>query len=151
MSILVRSILAWSFAEFQIDGSRPSEPWLFCASRRPHRAPPPLDYSISCHCIVYHSSYYIILCHIIVCHIIIYIYTHIYIYICTPTYIYIYIHTHIHTYIHKHIISHHIIPHSESRLTLVELGWHYLSNATCLIRPHVFYVFFVVSRIAIIC
>ena len=30
-------------------------------------------------------------------------------------------------------------------------GWHYLSNATCLIRPHLFCVFFVVSRIVIIC
>ena len=29
--------------------------------------------------------------------------------------------------------------------------WHYLSNATCLIRPHLFYVFVVVSRITIIC
>ena len=32
------------------------------------------------------------------------------------------------------------------------IGWHYLSNATCLIRPcHLFVVFFVVSRITITC
>ena len=31
------------------------------------------------------------------------------------------------------------------------LGWHYLSNATCLIRPHWFYVYFVVSWTVIIC
>ena len=30
-------------------------------------------------------------------------------------------------------------------------GWHYWSNATCLIRPHLFYACFVVSRITIIC
>ena len=30
------------------------------------------------------------------------------------------------------------------------IGWRYLSNATCLIRPHL-YVLFVVSRIIIIC
>ena len=30
------------------------------------------------------------------------------------------------------------------------LGWHYFSNATCLIRPHSFYACFVVSRITII-
>ena len=30
------------------------------------------------------------------------------------------------------------------------LGWHYLTNATCLIRPRLFYGCFVVSRIAII-
>ena len=30
-------------------------------------------------------------------------------------------------------------------------GWHYLSNATCPMRPHLFYACFVVSRIAIIC
>ena len=29
--------------------------------------------------------------------------------------------------------------------------WHYLSNATCLIRLHLFYACFVVSRITIIC
>ena len=32
-----------------------------------------------------------------------------------------------------------------------DLGRHHLSNATCLIRPHVFYALFVVSRITIIC
>ena len=31
------------------------------------------------------------------------------------------------------------------------LGWHYLSDATCLIRPRLFYVLFVVSRITITC
>ena len=31
------------------------------------------------------------------------------------------------------------------------LGWHYLSNASCLIRPRLFYACFVVSRIAILC
>ena len=31
-------------------------------------------------------------------------------------------------------------------------GWHYLSNATCLMRPRLYiYVFFVVSRITIGC
>ena len=31
------------------------------------------------------------------------------------------------------------------------VGWHYLSSATCLIRPHSCYVFFVVSRSTIMC
>ena len=31
------------------------------------------------------------------------------------------------------------------------LGWHYLSNATCLMQPRLFYAFLVVSRITIIC
>ena len=31
------------------------------------------------------------------------------------------------------------------------VGWHYLSNATSLIRPRLFYVCFIVSRITIIC
>ena len=30
-------------------------------------------------------------------------------------------------------------------------GWHYLSNAICLIRPHAFYAFFVASRTTTIC
>ena len=30
-------------------------------------------------------------------------------------------------------------------------GWHYLSNATCLMRPHLFSVFFVVPRVTISC
>ena len=31
------------------------------------------------------------------------------------------------------------------------IGWHYLSNATCLIRPRLFYALFIVSRIIMIC
>ena len=31
------------------------------------------------------------------------------------------------------------------------LGWHFLSDATCLIRPHLFCARFVVSRITPIC
>ena len=34
---------------------------------------------------------------------------------------------------------------------LQSIGWHYLSNATCLIRPHFFYVLFIVPRITMIC
>ena len=34
---------------------------------------------------------------------------------------------------------------------LCVLWWHYLSNATCLTRPHVFYACFVVSRSTISC
>ena len=30
-------------------------------------------------------------------------------------------------------------------------GWHYLSHATCLIRPHLLSACFVVSRITILC
>ena len=30
------------------------------------------------------------------------------------------------------------------------VGWHYLSNATCLMRPHLFCVLFTVSRIIMI-
>ena len=33
----------------------------------------------------------------------------------------------------------------------MSLGWHYSSNATCLMRPHLFYAFFVVSRITMTC
>ena len=32
-----------------------------------------------------------------------------------------------------------------------DLGWLYLSNATCLMRPHLCYACFVVSRSTIIC
>ena len=31
------------------------------------------------------------------------------------------------------------------------LGWHYVSNATCLIRPHLCYALFTVSMITITC
>ena len=34
---------------------------------------------------------------------------------------------------------------------VVPFGRHYLSNATCLIRPHLFYAFFVVSTITMHC
>ena len=32
-----------------------------------------------------------------------------------------------------------------------DMGWHYLSKATCLTRPHLFYASFVVSRVVVIC
>ena len=34
---------------------------------------------------------------------------------------------------------------------LPSLGWHHLSNTTCVIRPLLFYVVFVASRSAMIC
>ena len=37
------------------------------------------------------------------------------------------------------------------RLSQCEFGRHYLSNATCLIRPRALYALFVVSRITVIC
>ena len=33
----------------------------------------------------------------------------------------------------------------------LSFGWHYLSNATCLIRPHLLHSTFIVSRITILC
>ena len=44
-----------------------------------------------------------------------------------------------------------ICPAWPKHQTCAMTGWHYLSNATCLIRPRLFYVLFVVSRIALIC
>ena len=41
--------------------------------------------------------------------------------------------------------------HGLSLWTWTPIGRHYLSNAACLMRPHMFYAFFVVSRITIIC
>ena len=31
-----------------------------------------------------------------------------------------------------------------------EIGWHYLSNATCLMRPRLFHALYIVSRVTII-
>ena len=42
-------------------------------------------------------------------------------------------------------------PTEHSCLQCTSIGWHYLSNATCWIRPHLFYACLVVSRITIIC
>ena len=36
-------------------------------------------------------------------------------------------------------------------VALSSVGWHYLSNATCLIRPHLSYELFIVSRITVTC
>ena len=37
------------------------------------------------------------------------------------------------------------------RFRVALLGWHYLSNATCLMRPRLFYALCIVSKITIIC
>ena len=108
----------------------------------------------------------------------IYIYTHTYVYMCisiyahihTCVYIYIYTHTYVHiihiyreryTYICIYIYIHtytYIIMITTTICTIIIIiiiiavfGSHYLSNATCLIQPHVFYTCFIVSRIIIFC
>ena len=43
----------------------------------------------------------------------------------------------------KRIVSYHVV--------LRCIGRHCLSNATCLIRPHLFYALLIVSRITIVC
>ena len=39
----------------------------------------------------------------------------------------------------------------QAKQTPVLIGWHDLSNATCIIQPHLFYALFRVSRIDMIC
>ena len=56
-------------------------------------------------------------------------------YICVYIYIYIYI----------------VYPRRQRAHSLPSFGWHYLSDATCLMRPRLFYVLFAVSRITVIC
>ena len=80
----------------------------------------------------------------------IYIYTYytpyVYIYICT---IYIYIYIHIHLFIYVCLSDLNLRWHIPTDAPLCELwraiacpnsslGWHNLSNATCLMRPHLF-------------
>ena len=80
-----------------------------------------------------------------------YIYTYIYIYYFVYThlslYIYIYIYTYIYIYIYcmREEISPGLILVTARRLGLQTtswfpsyFGWHYLSKATCLMRPHLF-------------
>ena len=40
--------------------------------------------------------------------------------------------------------------HTASQPARPAFGWHYLSNATCLVRPHAFYMLFTVSKTTII-
>ena len=54
-------------------------------------------------------------------------------YMCVYIYIYTYIHVH------------NLYVHTKLCVCNITFGWHYLSNATCLIRPRVFYACFVVS------
>ena len=79
---------------------------------------------------IYIYTYYIYIYYI---HTYIHTYTYTYTYTCTYTYT---LHTHTHTHIHIHIHIH--------------LRRHYLSSATCLIRPRLFYALFIVSRTTVI-
>ena len=94
----------------------------------------------------------------------IYIYMCVYIYICMYIYIYIYIcicmciHIYMYIYIYMYILSNRY-SRSRSRSHKQSLSQsqsqscagHYLSNATRLMRPRLFYVFFAASRITIVC
>ena len=55
----------------------------------------------------------------------------------------VYMHIYIYIYIYRE--------REREREICIHLGWHYLSNATCLIQPHLFYACFVVSRITTLC
>ena len=44
-----------------------------------------------------------------------------------------------------------IWPRAESGMKDSSTGWHYSSNATCLIQPHMFYALFIVQRITMVC
>ena len=72
---------------------------------------------------------------------------------CTYMCIYVYMYIHIYIYIYIYMSRRPAgLGTSELRLSQVaHVGWHYLSNATCLTRPHLFYAYFVVPRIAILC
>ena len=61
------------------------------------------------------------------------------------------IHMYIYIYIYTHRIYTHRCTFTHSHEGWGELWWRYLSKATCLIRPHLFYACFDVSRIIIIC
>ena len=82
------------------------------------------------------------------------VYVYICIYVCIYVYIYIYIYIlHIYIYIyvcHRATTEAPLLGGYRELIKGCELGWHYLSNTTCLIRPPL-YVFFVVSRMIIIC
>ena len=89
-------------------------------------------------------------------------YIYIYIYVCIIyIYIYIYIHTHTHIYLsiylslslYTYIYIYICIERERERERDRErererdrdraaFGWHYMSTATCLIRPHLFYALF---------
>ena len=65
------------------------------------------------------------------------------------------------TYTHTHIYHAHSVSNQEESFKLQSrvqratdpwcVGWHYLSSATCLIRPRLLYVCFVVARSTIMC
>ena len=42
-------------------------------------------------------------------------------------------------------------PRARETIRGAALGWHYLSDATCRTRPHLFCALFIVSRVTIIC
>ena len=64
-----------------------------------------------------------------------YIYIYIYMYIYIYIYVYVFIFIDMCVYIHVHIYRHSDI------LSNGRVEWHYSSNAACLIRPRLFYVF----------
>ena len=90
----------------------------------------------------------------------IYIYVYVYVYVCIYIYVYMYIHIYIYIYIYTHYMLHaSIMLYYElsllaARLLVLDralIGRHYLSSATCQIRPHSLYALFIVSRIITLC
>ena len=68
------------------------------------------------------------------------------------------IHIHVYIYIYTHTYKHSATAMSTRPIIRTSasawpptFGWPYLSIATCLMRPRLFYALFVVSRITMIC
>ena len=72
----------------------------------------------------------------------IYIYMYVCLYVCLCIYIYIYTCGCSGTMVNRRV---------DEEGEVEAVGWHYLSNATRLMQPHLFYASFVVSRITITC
>ena len=92
---------------------------------------------------MYHTCIYIYIYVLIHTYIYIYIHTHTYIHICIHVFIYIYIYIYTHTNIcYSGWLKR--MPHP----TQASIGWRYLSNATCPIRPSfVFYSITYLTRL----
>ena len=70
---------------------------------------------------------------------------------CLCIYMYIYIYIYVRYIIGITTWEREIRNSRPREVRIHSFGWHYLSNAACLMRPHLFNACFVVPRITIIC
>ena len=107
-----------------------------------------LPSSVLCVCVTFCLQEYVVLLHYVLS---MYLYVH----VLARVWYHKCVSAHVRTYVHTYPTCINMCTYTYYTMCANScfngFGWHYLSDATCLIRPRLFYALFIVSRITTLC